>query len=45
LHPLIADAAGYVTAAARQWLVENGRIQEDAQILHLDVRTWRALVR
>ncbi|GAA0651948.1 hypothetical protein GCM10009535_32790 [Streptomyces thermocarboxydovorans] len=34
-------AAGDVTAAVRQWLVETGRIRADAQILHLEVRTWR----
>nr|WP_257033627.1 helix-turn-helix domain containing protein [Streptomyces sp. Ag109_G2-15] len=34
-------AAGDVTAAVHQWLVETGRIRPDAQILHLEVRTWR----
>ncbi|MFJ2967573.1 helix-turn-helix domain containing protein [Streptomyces collinus] len=34
-------AAGDVTAAVHQWMVETGRIREDAQILHLEVRTWR----
>jgi hypothetical protein len=34
-------ASGDVTAAIHQWLVENGRIREEAQILHLEVRTWR----
>ncbi|MBQ0882810.1 helix-turn-helix domain containing protein [Streptomyces sp. RT42] len=32
---------GDVTAAVHQWLVETGRIRPDAQILHLEVRTWR----
>ncbi|MFD5292462.1 helix-turn-helix domain containing protein [Streptomyces rochei] len=32
---------GDVTAAVHQWLVETGRIRRDAQILHLEVRTWR----
>ncbi|MFD0391856.1 hypothetical protein ACFQ3Z_00465 [Streptomyces nogalater] len=34
-------AGGDVTAAVHQWLVETGRIRVDAQILHLEVRTWR----
>ncbi|MFG2948431.1 helix-turn-helix domain containing protein [Streptomyces adustus] len=34
-------AAGDVTAAVHQWLVETGRIRPDAGILHLEVRTWR----
>lgn len=34
-------AAGDVTAAVHQWMVETGRIRADAQILHLEVRTWR----
>ncbi|MEU3529543.1 helix-turn-helix domain containing protein [Streptomyces sp. NPDC038707] len=34
-------AGGDVTAAVHQWLVETGRIRADAQILHLEVRTWR----
>ncbi|MDX3640169.1 helix-turn-helix domain containing protein [Streptomyces sp. MB09-02B] len=34
-------ASGDVTAAVREWLVETGRIQPDAHILHLEVRTWR----
>ncbi|MFI7296851.1 helix-turn-helix domain containing protein [Streptomyces sp. NPDC050121] len=34
-------AGGDVTAAVHQWLVESGRIQPDAQILHLEIRTWR----
>ncbi|MER0245649.1 helix-turn-helix domain containing protein [Streptomyces sp. HSW2009] len=34
-------AGGDVTAAVHHWLVETGRIREDAQILHLEVRTWR----
>ncbi|MFF3469076.1 helix-turn-helix domain containing protein [Streptomyces sp. NPDC002619] len=33
-------AAGDVTAAVHQWLVETGRIRADAQIIHLEVRTW-----
>jgi hypothetical protein len=33
-------AAGDVTAAVHQWLVETGRIHADAQIIHLEVRTW-----
>ncbi|MEV5989221.1 helix-turn-helix domain containing protein [Streptomyces sp. NPDC052051] len=32
---------GDVTAAVHQWLVETGRLRPDAQILHLEVRTWR----
>ncbi|KFG02494.1 hypothetical protein IQ62_01575 [Streptomyces scabiei] len=32
---------GDVTAAVHQWLVETGRIQPDAHILHLEIRTWR----
>ncbi|MEV5513908.1 helix-turn-helix domain containing protein [Streptomyces flaveolus] len=32
---------GDVTAAVHQWLAETGRIRPDAQILHLEVRTWR----
>ncbi|MEU8034382.1 hypothetical protein AB0C13_38390 [Streptomyces sp. NPDC049099] len=36
------DAArGDVTAAVHQWLVETGRIHADAQVLHLEIRTWR----
>ncbi|MDO0917805.1 helix-turn-helix domain containing protein [Streptomyces sp. DT2A-34] len=34
-------AGGDVTAAVHQWLVETGRIHPDAQIIHLEVRTWR----
>ncbi|MGW7574665.1 helix-turn-helix domain containing protein [Streptomyces sp. NPDC054765] len=34
-------AAGDVTAAVRQWLVETGRIHPDAHITHLEIRTWR----
>jgi hypothetical protein len=34
-------AGGDVTAAVHQWLVETGRIRPDAQILHLEIRTWR----
>lgn len=34
-------AGGDVTAAVHQWLVETGRIREDAQVIHLEVRTWR----
>jgi hypothetical protein len=35
------QAAGDVTAAIHQWLVETGRIHSDARILHLELRTWR----
>ncbi|MET9439001.1 helix-turn-helix domain containing protein [Streptomyces sp. NPDC006551] len=35
------DAGGDVTAAVHQWLVETGRIDPDARILHLEIRTWR----
>ncbi|MEU2309357.1 helix-turn-helix domain containing protein [Streptomyces misionensis] len=36
------DAAdGDVTAGVHQWLVETERIRADAQILHLEIRTWR----
>ncbi|MFD0008931.1 helix-turn-helix domain containing protein [Streptomyces sp. NPDC127178] len=34
-------AGGDVTTAVRHWLVETGRIHPDAQIIHLEVRTWR----
>ncbi|MFE6892022.1 helix-turn-helix domain containing protein [Streptomyces sp. NPDC057694] len=34
-------AGGDVTAAVQQWLIETGRIQSDAHIIHLEVRTWR----
>ncbi|MGW1673392.1 helix-turn-helix domain containing protein [Streptomyces sp. NPDC002324] len=34
-------AGGDVTAAVHQWLVETDRIRSDAQIIHLEVRTWR----
>ncbi|MER7973096.1 helix-turn-helix domain containing protein [Streptomyces sp. NPDC096080] len=34
-------AGGDVTAAVHQWLVETGRIRPDAQVLHLEIRTWR----
>ncbi|MFJ8536856.1 helix-turn-helix domain containing protein [Streptomyces sp. NPDC093591] len=34
-------AGGDVTAAVHQWLVETGRIREDAHIIHLEIRTWR----
>ncbi|WP_245970340.1 helix-turn-helix domain containing protein [Streptomyces rishiriensis] len=34
-------ASGDVTAAVHQWLVEGARIRADAQIIHLEVRTWR----
>jgi hypothetical protein len=32
---------GDVTAAIHQWLVETGRIHQDARITHLEIRTWR----
>ncbi|MGY0055056.1 helix-turn-helix domain containing protein [Streptomyces sp. LZ34] len=36
------DAAdGDVTAAVHQWLAETGRIRPDAEIIYLEVRTWR----
>lgn len=34
-------AAGDVTAAIHQWLVETGRIRPEARITHLEIRTWR----
>ncbi|MGW8747573.1 helix-turn-helix domain containing protein [Streptomyces sp. NPDC055794] len=34
-------AGGDVTAAVHRWLSETGRIHPDAQILHLEVRSWR----
>ncbi|WP_405605339.1 helix-turn-helix domain containing protein [Streptomyces sp. NBC_01410] len=34
-------AAGDVTAAVQQWLVETGRIHVGAHITHLEIRTWR----
>ncbi|WP_428949791.1 helix-turn-helix domain containing protein [Streptomyces sp. cg35] len=34
-------AGGDVTAAVQQWLIETGRIQPDARIVHLEVRTWQ----
>ncbi|WP_406710868.1 helix-turn-helix domain containing protein [Streptomyces edwardsiae] len=34
-------AGGDVTAAVHQWLVETGCIRPDAQIIHLEIRTWR----
>ncbi|MGC5567884.1 helix-turn-helix domain containing protein [Streptomyces sp. FR-108] len=34
-------AGGDVTAAVHQWLVETGRIHQDAHITHLEIRTWR----
>ncbi|WP_432176685.1 helix-turn-helix domain containing protein [Streptomyces sp. Tue6028] len=37
----VDSAGGDVTAAVHQWLVETGRIQPDAHILHLEIRTWR----
>ncbi|GGY72082.1 helix-turn-helix domain containing protein [Streptomyces xanthochromogenes] len=37
----IDAAGGDVTAAVHQWLVETGRIHPDAQIIHLEIRTWR----
>jgi hypothetical protein len=33
-------AGGDVTAAVHQWLVETDRIQPDAHILHVEIRTW-----
>ncbi|MFD7232853.1 hypothetical protein [Streptomyces sp. NPDC059881] len=36
------DAArGDVTEAIRQWLVDTGRMNADAHITHLEIRTWR----
>ncbi|MYV46714.1 helix-turn-helix domain containing protein [Streptomyces sp. SID2888] len=37
----VDTAGGDVTAAVYQWLVETGRIRSEAQIIHLEVRTWR----
>ncbi|MFF7656465.1 helix-turn-helix domain containing protein [Streptomyces sp. NPDC007983] len=34
-------AGGDVTTAVHQWLVETGRIRADAEIIYLEVRTWR----
>ncbi|WP_438453362.1 helix-turn-helix domain containing protein [Streptomyces asiaticus] len=34
-------AGGDVTAAVHQWLVETSRIRPDAEIIYLEVRTWR----
>ena len=34
-------AGGDVTAAVRAFLVETGRINPDARITHLEIRTWR----
>ncbi|QTD95765.1 helix-turn-helix domain containing protein [Streptomyces cyanogenus] len=34
-------AGGDVTTAIHQWLAETGRIQPDARILHLEIRTWQ----
>ncbi|MFF4054063.1 hypothetical protein ACFYZ5_46685 [Streptomyces chartreusis] len=33
-------AGGDITTAVHQWPVETGRIRPDAQIIHLEVRTW-----
>ncbi|KIF67156.1 hypothetical protein HY68_36290 [Streptomyces sp. AcH 505] len=33
---------GDVTTAVHQWLVETGRIRQDAHIIHLEIRTWRS---
>ncbi|MGW2020506.1 helix-turn-helix domain containing protein [Streptomyces sp. NPDC001927] len=35
------ETGGDVTAAIQQWLVETGRINVDARIIHLEIRTWR----
>jgi hypothetical protein len=37
----IDATGGDVTAAIHQWLVETDRIHADAQIAHLEIRTWR----
>ncbi|MGF0174450.1 hypothetical protein ACQF36_29260 [Streptomyces sp. Marseille-Q5077] len=37
----IDTAGGDVTTAVHQWQVETGRIRPDAQMIHLEVRTWR----
>ncbi|MYY08618.1 helix-turn-helix domain containing protein [Streptomyces sp. SID4919] len=37
----VDTANGDVTAAVHQWLVETGRINPDAHITHLEIRTWR----
>jgi hypothetical protein len=37
----VDSAGGDVTAAVHRWLSETGRIHPDAQILHLEVRSWR----
>ncbi|MFI6611915.1 helix-turn-helix domain containing protein [Streptomyces sp. NPDC050149] len=37
----VDEAGGDVTAAVHQWLVESSRIRPDANIVHLEVRTWR----
>jgi hypothetical protein len=37
----VDTAAGDVTVAVHQWLVETARIRADAHIIHLEVRTWR----
>ncbi|MFJ7423897.1 helix-turn-helix domain containing protein [Streptomyces uncialis] len=37
----VDTANGDVTAAVHRWLVETGRINPDAHITHLEIRTWR----
>ncbi|WP_438493561.1 helix-turn-helix domain containing protein [Streptomyces asiaticus] len=37
----VDTAGGDVTAAVHQWLAETGRIRLDAEIIYLEVRTWR----
>lgn len=37
----VQAANGDVTAAVRGWLVETGRLNDDARITHIEVRGWK----
>ncbi|MFJ4031542.1 hypothetical protein [Streptomyces griseoluteus] len=37
----VDTAAGDVTVAVQQWLVQTGRIHPNAHLTHPEIRTWR----
>lgn len=40
-HRRVTEHNGDVTAAITDWMVETGRLAEDAQITHLELRAWK----
>ncbi|MEV6655104.1 hypothetical protein [Streptomyces sp. NPDC051219] len=38
---MVDAAGGDVAAAVRGWLVDTGRLDPDAIIVHLEIRAWK----